>query len=455
MSTYTLWGQSGGGTVAADTASYTLGTLVASCRPVALTGIWFYSPSGATSLPSACVVYDATTQAQVPGTLNNSPSWSGAAGSGWVKCAYSGTVEIGYRPYVVAVLGGGSDWYSVTDPYWESGGAGLLGIANDPLSALPSNFADSAGLGQSLKHTGGTLTFPATAAFGPNFWVDVEVADIPRLPAAYSLFSHVLPPDPGSSDQSTAATFGMQFSVSEKCRLDAIWQLNSGVMPTKVGVYQITGTGTGTLLVSVPVTSGSWEGPAIYGWVRIAVPAVELVPGVNYEVCSYNGAGSAWMPVTSNYWTSGPGASGITKGILSAPNNAGAVNGQGNVSSSNAFTFPDSSDSGTQPWVDVEVATITQSPPSLVQAATATGTSATITVTLESATTAGNCLVVCVANGGSFNGVVTGITLGGAAGNFGALASGGNPSTSAAVASIWADPNCAGGQTSVTITTTA
>lgn len=90
-----------------------------------------------------------------------------------------------------------------------------------------------------------------------------------------------------------------------------------------------------------------------------------------------------------------------------------------------------------------------------VQAKTGTATTGTtVTVTLSSATTAGNILVVYVlAIEGTTNPVVSGITLGGAADNF-ALAERAN-SALHGNCEIWADPNCAGGQTSVVVTFTA
>jgi hypothetical protein len=92
--------------------------------------------------------------------------------------------------------------------------------------------------------------------------------------------------------------------------------------------------------------------------------------------------------------------------------------------------------------------------PTLVQSASATGTSATtLTVTLGSSTTAGNCLVVCIGTQESTsNPTVSGITLGGGADNFAAANTA--YSNTAINAAIWADPNCAGGQTSVVITLT-
>jgi hypothetical protein len=79
-----------------------------------------------------------------------------------------------------------------------------------------------------------------------------------------------------------------------------------------------------------------------------------------------------------------------------------------------------------------------------------------LTITIPE-TTEGNCLVVCI---GSYNastgaGSVSGITLGGVADNFGTLplkaAHGNDGFGDYNDAFIWADPDCAGGQTSVVI----
>ena len=67
-----------------------------------------------------------------------------------------------------------------------------------------------------------------------------------------------------------------------------------------------------------------------------------------------------------------------------------------------------------------------------------------VTMTLGTPTTAGNCLVVCAANMGTGH-AVSGVTLGLSAGNF-AKAAG------IVSAEIWADDNCAGGQTSLAVT---
>src|SRR3954469_386463 len=56
-------------------------------------------------------------------------------------------------------------------------------------------------------------------------------------------------------------------------------------------------------------------------------------------------------------------------------------------------------------------------------------------------------------SGTTANGSISGVTLGGAAGNFASAASVG-ASADASITACWVDPNCAGGQSSVVISTT-
>jgi|SRR5579864_1377672 len=110
------------------------------------------------------------------------------------------------------------------------------------------------------------------------------------------------------------------------------------------------------------------------------------------------------------------------------------------------------------PLVGGQASTVISAGPStgsaaLVQAKagnTATGTSGTLTITLNNPTGAGNCLVVYFGSSqGTLNPTVSGITLGGAAGNFASAKSLNN--NAGVNCEIWVDWNCAGGQTSVAI----
>jgi len=110
----------------------------------------------------------------VAGTNNAAPTWSGAAGSGWVSCAYSG-VTLPAGDYKVATYHGpGAKWFQATLNYWGNGGPAASGITAGPLSA-PSTTATSPG---QSTYNAGSWGYPGTygpGSGGENFWLDVEV----------------------------------------------------------------------------------------------------------------------------------------------------------------------------------------------------------------------------------------------------------------------------------------
>ena len=93
--------------------------------------------------------------------------------------------------------------------------------------------------------------------------------------------------------------------------------------------------------------------------------------------------------------------------------------------------------------------------PSIVQTASASSRNdvgSSLTITFGSPTTVGNCVVVCAGTYSTASGTdLTGITLGGSAGNFAKLISVPTTSSLNQGCAIWADPNCAAG-TSVVVT---
>lgn len=161
---YTLFGQTGGGAIDSYTNSLVLGVQFSVSPACHLTGIWFYSASGATQLPAEIGVWDATT-ALVPGTDVPSPSWSGTAGSGWVKHTYGSPPALAAASYQAGAwngAAGGAQWYSNTAGYWSGGITnGLISCPNQP-----DNYFDSAS----------AFSYPATAFGNFNIWLDVEVS---------------------------------------------------------------------------------------------------------------------------------------------------------------------------------------------------------------------------------------------------------------------------------------
>ena len=156
-----------------DTTGYTLATEFKLSQSCTLDKIWFYSASGAGAQPTRCGIWNVTTQAEVTGTDNSSPTWSGAAGSGWTSCSYSG-VTLPAGDYKVAVFyGGGKEWYQTAINYWTSGGTGASGITSGPLTAPGASAATGS---QQCTYHQGSWAYPSTGSSGENYWVDVEVS---------------------------------------------------------------------------------------------------------------------------------------------------------------------------------------------------------------------------------------------------------------------------------------
>jgi hypothetical protein len=161
-------------------------------QSASLTGIWFYSPSGATILPTECEVWQYPSDALVSGTQNLSPSWSGAAGSGWVKCSYDGTITLSSGVWYCASVGqsngGTSNWAAIHGHYWEAGGPGASGLTSGIITA--PNAAGSPTGNQDAEESGGGApgAFPGSGYQNSNWWVDVEVTSIatasPVMPPA-------------------------------------------------------------------------------------------------------------------------------------------------------------------------------------------------------------------------------------------------------------------------------
>ena len=153
---------------------YTLATEFQLSKSCSLDNIWFYSPGAAGALPTRCAIWNVSSQTVVSGTDNTSPSWTGAAGSGWVACAYNG-VTLPAGDYKVAVFyAGGSEWFQVDTGYFGSG-PGANGITAGPLSAPGLSGATSPG---QATYNQGTWAYPDSYGSGSNgetFWVDVEV----------------------------------------------------------------------------------------------------------------------------------------------------------------------------------------------------------------------------------------------------------------------------------------
>jgi len=185
-SSYRLWPNypTPPNTVSIDTGQQTSGTEFKLSQACTLNNIWFYSPPGVSVLPSRCAIWNVATQAVVAGTDNTAPAWSGAAGSGWVSCAYSG-VTLPAGDYKASMYyGGGQQFYTEFVDYFSTGGGGN-GITAGPLSSpnvagAASAIANSTGavITGNSTYQDGPFSYPDTFDVKDNGelrWIDVEV----------------------------------------------------------------------------------------------------------------------------------------------------------------------------------------------------------------------------------------------------------------------------------------
>jgi hypothetical protein len=141
-----------------------------------LSEIRFYSGSGADGLPIGSAIYDVSTETIVTGTENLAPSWSGLAGSGWVKVLYDGSIRltagIVYKSCILKPSTS-SRVYCSTPHYWDTGD-GASGITSGIISAPNTTSSDG---GQDSFNSPGpdSFTYPASSFLGSNYWIDVGI----------------------------------------------------------------------------------------------------------------------------------------------------------------------------------------------------------------------------------------------------------------------------------------
>lgn len=172
MTMYTLFGQPASpATLTNDSADYTMGVQFSvSASGCTLTAIWFWSAPGAGALPDSIALY-AVAGASLVHT--EAASWSGAAGSGWVRAAFASppslTSGTSYKACIFENTG--NFFYAGTSHYWDTG-SGSGGITNGPLSAPANSGADG---GQDTFTNSSTLSYPSGSFNSANYWVDPEV----------------------------------------------------------------------------------------------------------------------------------------------------------------------------------------------------------------------------------------------------------------------------------------
>lgn len=175
--TYRLWPNKGDAAPAAQNDAavcYDVATEVRLSGPCTLNKIWYYSIAGASQLATAATVWTVPGGAQAAHT--GSPSWSGAAGSGWISCSFTG-VTLPAGTYRVGVFNGAAvpaSWSTKLLNYWDTGlGSNGTGILSGPVYAPNLAHASTAfeyngsNPGSTPPFTNG-LTEPGQSVFSQN-----------------------------------------------------------------------------------------------------------------------------------------------------------------------------------------------------------------------------------------------------------------------------------------------
>lgn len=279
MTSYTLFSQAAPGVpLTSDATPYTFGVQFTVSQAGTLAAIWWFSGTGATSLPDHILLFQVTGSGT--GTLVHSEaaSWSGAVGTGWVRAQFSSppslTASTNYKASVsVAAVTG--NWYTTTANYWSSG-PGSGGITNGPLSA-PNN---AGGDGGQDTFSTSSLTYPATSFNAGNYWLDPEVSvaasgvansfpgqrprSIRPLFRAVTGFrrtgSGILAPFPGLGEP---AVGGLVVPRRRDARRGGLWRSVYGQAPSGPPPGPL---GHAVQLITGPVSTGWIAGPAGTSW---------------------------------------------------------------------------------------------------------------------------------------------------------------------------------------------
>lgn len=438
-----------------DNGAYTMGMQFQNSFPFYLNAVWFYSPFGSGELPETIGVYNVPAQSLVH---SETPVWSGPSGSGWVRAAFMQPPLLNASTNYKAIIlktGGTNNWYAAYTHYWDTTGPGASGLTNGPMT-IPNNTnalnGQTGGGGQDVFNAGSALNYPNNAFNAGNYWVDAEVSTL----GGYTLWGGGLPA--GTSGFIGTGTFsgGLQFSVTSLSSLSGYWWYvpvgGDTVGSHYVGQLFTTTTGnSGTLVTGSQVTgTGTWIAGA-WNFLPLSSPII-LATSTNYVANVYETASSD-IQFLHHYWDTGGGISGMTSGPISAPGASTALsNLQQGFNNAISGAFPASNNQNSFYGLDIQVNVLAG--PTLVQVVPAhVSGSNTVTATIA-ATGAGNTLVALIGDVSSLNnGTPNAVTLGGLADNWTQAAVQGSATDHSVVAG-WVDPNCAGGKTTVTVTTT-
>lgn len=150
-------------------------------------------------------------------------------------------------------------------------------------------------------------------------------------------------------------SLGTEFTLSATGWVTALhmWRATlSETGPVTGAIYAVaTGTQVSGTAVTYTLSGTGWQTATLAAPVQLSASTRYIV--VVHHTDRYAG--------TANYWTSGPGGSGITNGILTAPPNSAVVSapvGQGRYTEAGTIQAPTSTFNGGGYWSDLTVADV-------------------------------------------------------------------------------------------------
>jgi hypothetical protein len=353
-----------------------------------LEGFWWWVPAGGDTGPQPFALWQLFTTATsetTAGLIAGATVRSGPLTAGqWNYIPLGSPVALSAGvPYVAA-----TGWVAVagfpgTNEQFGSGQPHADGIVAGPLAAysdtgggspVPNNWA-AQGLFSNLSGSDPTAAMPADGFESANFWLDVQVTDVPPAGGTCRLWPSLPVPPNTVSDSALPFTLATAFTFSEPCAVARVWFCSPAaatLLPAEVGIFS---EATHQLVPGTHIVGPNWSGGPGGGWVSHDYQDLTL-PAGSYRVAVCSGeASESWNYATIGYFTTGAGRAGIAVGPLAAPGEAAMAGGtgQGSYNQGTALAWPgsyySSGEGGPCYWVDIEIAVPAPLPPTGLMAA--------------------------------------------------------------------------------------
>lgn len=206
--------------------------------------------------------------------------------------------------------------------------------------------------------SGGSLSFVTEQAVS-------SVSAIGALPAAMAIYSPKYTAVPTSwrtwpltdgpavsAGDNSSYNLGMEFILSEPLYLVGIYYWRASLtdaLPNTAVIQTVTLPHTTIFGSQVTFTD-----PGTTGWIKV-IAGGQLAAATPYKLIVQGGGVSSWYSATSNYWSTGQGATGLVNGPLVVYNNTVGDFGQDTFANGAVLTYPTSAFNATNYWIDVEV----------------------------------------------------------------------------------------------------